>query len=257
MPEAGDILTMTDNDIEARAIATQRQQLKREQEFRLIHHVTLDDISKQILIGGVKELNLIIKGDVGGSVEALSDSLLKLSGEEVRVVILHNGVGPINESDVMLAVASRAVIIGFQVSPTVKARKLAESESVDIRLYNIIYDCINEVKLALEGLLTPEFKEDVTSTIEVRKVLSISRVGAIAGCYVTNGKISRNDKVRVLRDGLPIFTGGLSSLKRGKDDVKEVETGFECGIMLSGFNQFESGDILESYKVVEVKRRLS
>ncbi len=257
LPQAGDILTVVQNEVEARVIATQRSQRKREQEFRMVRHVTLDDISKQIRVGGIKELYLIIKGDVGGSVEALSDSLLKLSTDEVRVVILHKGVGSINESDVMLAAASGAVVIGFQVSPTAKARKVAESEAVDIRLYNIIYDCINEVRLALEGLLTPDTKEDVTATVEIRMVFRISKTGSIAGCYVLDGKITRNDRVRILRDGLPIYNGTLQSLKRNKDDVREVDSGYECGIMFDGFSDFEAGDIVEAYKLVEIKRTIS
>jgi translation initiation factor IF-2 len=257
LPEAGDILAATKSDSEARGIAIQRQKLKREQEFRKIHHVTLDDISKQIQQGAAKELYLIIKGDVGGSVEALSDSLQKLSVDEVRVIILHKGVGSITESDVMLAIASRAIIIGFQVNPTAKARKLADIEAVEIRLYNIIYDCINDVKLAMEGLLTPEMKEDIIATIEVRKVFRIGKGGMIAGCYVQSGKITRNDRLRVLRDGLPVFTGNIQSLKRNKDDVREVESGYECGIMLDGFQDIQVGDILEGFKVVEVRRTLS
>lgn len=257
LPQAGDILTVVQNEVEARIIATQRAQRKREQEFRMVRHVTLDDISKQIRVGGVKELYLIIKGDVSGSVEALSDSLQKLSTDEVRVVILHKGVGSINESDVMLAAASGAVVIGFQVSPTTKARKVGETEAVDIRLYNIIYDCINEVRLALEGLLTPDTKEDVTATVEIRAVFRISKTGSIAGCYVTDGKITRNDRVRILRDGLPIYNGTIQSLKRNKDDVREVDSGYECGIFFDGFSDFEAGDIVESYKLVEVKRTIS
>jgi len=257
LPEAGDIFVVAGSEQEARAIASQRKQLRREQDFRQLKHVTLDDISKQISLGGIKELNLIIKGDVSGSVEALSDSLQKLSRDEVRVVILHKGVGSISESDVMLAVASGAVIIGFQVSMTNNARKLIDKEGVDVRLYSIIYDCINEVKLALEGLLSPDVKEDVTSTIEVRKVFKISKQGVIAGCYVTSGKVSRNDRVRVLRDGIPVYNGSIHSLKRNKDDVKDVETGYECGIMLSSFNEVEPGDIIEGYKIVETKRTFS
>ncbi len=256
LPEAGDILIGLDTETEARNIATERQQLKREQEFRSTRLVTLDDISQQIKEGGVQDLNLIIKADVSGSMEALSDSLLKLSTDEVRVNILHRGVGAINESDVMLALASQAVIVGFQVSVTTQARKLAEKDTVDIRQYNIIYDCINEISLALEGLLMPELKEDITAEIEVRKLFKISRIGTIAGCYVLSGKISRNDKVRVLRDGLPIYTGTIQSLKRGKDDVKEVDTNYECGIQLDGFNDLDTGDIIQGFQVIEVKRQL-
>ena len=257
LPEAGDLLYSVEAEYIAKDISIDRNRLKRQQEFKHTKHVTLDELSKQIQAGGVKDLNLIIKGDVGGSVEALSDSLFKLSTNEVRVNILHKGIGSINESDVMLAVASGAVVIGFHVNPTGAARRLADNNSIDIRLYSIIYDCINEVRLALEGLLTPDIKEDVTSTVEIRKLFKISRIGTIAGCYVLNGKISRNDKVRVLRDGLPIFTGTLDTLKRGKDDVREVESGYECGIMLAGYNNIEIGDLIESFKIVEVKRTLS
>jgi translation initiation factor IF-2 len=257
LPEAGDIISVIETDVEARLIANERQQMKREQEFRATKHVTLDELSQQIAIGGVKDLNLIIKTDVSGSVEALSDSLFKQSTEEVRVNILHKGVGNITETDVMLAMASNAVIIGFQISPSSKARKLAEKESVDIRLYNIIYDAINDVRLALEGLLTPDMKEDITASIEVRQVFRISKMGSIAGCYVLSGKITRNDRVRVLRDGLAVYNGTLHSLKRNKDDVKEVDTGYECGIMLDGFNEFEEGDIIEGFKQTEVKRFLT
>jgi translation initiation factor IF-2 len=257
LPEAGDTLIIVASEQEAKEIATSRQQLRREQEFRKIRQVTLDDISKQIKEGQTKDLNLIIKTDVSGSAEALSDSLLKLSQDEVRVNILHKGVGAITESDVMLAVASGGVIIGFQSNPSAQARRLADQEAVEIRLYNIIYDCINEVKLALEGMLSPELKEDVTATIEIRKVFKISKVGVIAGCYITNGKITRNDRVRVLRDGLPIFTGSIDSLKRGKDNVKEVEQGFECGISLEGFNGVEVGDIIEGFQIIEIRRKFT
>lgn len=256
LPEAGDILNVTESDVEARNIANERQQLRRQQEFKRTKQVTLDDISKQINEGSVKDLSLIIKGDVGGSVEALSDSLLKLSTDEVRVNIIHKGVGTISESDVMLASASGAIIVGFQVSPTAHARKVAEAESVDIRQYSIIYDCIDEIKRALEGLLAPELKEDVTAVIEVRKIFKISRIGVIAGCQVMSGKIHRNDKVRVLRDGLPIFTGYIDSLKRNKDDVREVDSGYECGISLEGFNDIDVGDVIEGFKVLEIKRTL-
>ncbi len=256
LPSAGDIFMVTKSDIEARHISSERQQLKREQEFKQVHLMTLDDISRQIKLGGVKDLYIIIKGDVSGSIEALSDSLQKQSTEEVRVVVLHKGVGSITESDVMLAVASRAIIVGFQVSPTANARKLAETEHVDIRLYSIIYDAINEVRLALEGLLSPELRENITATIEVRQVFKISKLGYIAGCSVREGKITRNDRVRVLREGLTVYNGTLHSLKREKDDVKEVNTGYECGIMLEGFNDIEVDDIIEAYKLLEIKRTL-
>lgn len=254
LPQAGDILNVVNSDTEARAIANKRMQLKREQEFRQVRHVTLDEISKQIQMGGVKELNLIIKGDVGGSVEALSDSLQRLSRNEVQVNILHKGVGSIAESDIMLALASGAIIIGFQVGLTAQAKKMSEVEEVDIRTYNIIYDCIDEIQLALEGLLSPDIKEEVVATIEVRKVFKVGKSGSIAGCYVQKGKITRNDKVRLLRQGLPVFTGNVNSLKRNKDDVREVDAGFECGIMLDGWNDIIEDDIIEAFKTVEIKR---
>ncbi len=257
LPMAGDSFMSVSNEQEARNISTERQQLKREQELRQVHHLTLDEISAQIQIGGIKDLFLIIKGDVSGSVEALSDSLEKLSREEVRVAIIHKGIGPITENDVMLAIASKAVIIGFNVNPTVAARKIAENEKIDIRLYNIIYDCINEIQLALEGLLTPDLVEEKKSSIEVRRVFKISRLGNIAGCYVLEGKASRNDKIRVLRDGLPIHEGTIQTLKRNKDDVKEVDQGYECGVLIDGFNDIREGDILETYIIKEVKRTFS
>ena len=255
LPDVGDTFIVTDNEGEARNIANERKQLRREQDMRKVRHMTLDQISAQIQIGGVKDLNLVLKGDVAGSVEALSDSLLKLSREEVRLYILHKGVGPITETDVMLAAASNAVVIGFNVNPTGKARKAAENEMVDIRHYDIIYDCINEIQLALEGLLTPDYKEEITATVEVRKTFKVSKFGTIAGCFVKSGKIFRNDKVRVLRDGLLEFEGSISSLKRGKDDVRDVDTGFECGIQLSGFNDIMDDDIIEAFKMIEVKRK--
>jgi translation initiation factor IF-2 len=219
--------------------------------------ITLDDISKQIKEGQVKDLPIIVKGDVDGSVEALSDSLMKLSTSEVQVVVIHKGVGAISESDVLLATASRAVIIGFHVRPNLNARRLAEVEEVDIRLYNIIYDAINEVKSALEGMLAPSISEQVLATVEVRDIFKISKVGTIAGCHVQDGKIIRNNKVRVVRDGLVVYNGGLSSLKRFKDDVREVEQGFECGLALEGFNDVKVGDIIEAYTIVETKRKLA
>jgi translation initiation factor IF-2 len=257
LPNAGDILMEMDTDAEARDVAVRRQQLRREQQFRGMRHMTLDDISAQIQQGGVKELRLIVRADVSGSVEALSDSLQKLSTQEVKVRILYRGVGAISESDIMLASASDAVIVGFQVNVPPAARKLAEAENVDVRLYSIIYDCINEVQLALEGMLTPDIKEEITSTVEVRAIFKISKLGTIAGCYVQNGKITRNDKVRVLRDGFEIYKGTLASLKRVKDDVREVDSGYECGIGVQGFNDLEMGDIIEGYKTIEVKRKLT
>jgi translation initiation factor IF-2 len=256
LPEAGDTFIVTANDIEARNIAQERSKLKREQELRQIRKISLDDISQKIQQGNVKELKLILKGDVSGSVEALSDSLAKLGQEEVRVLVIHKGVGTILETDVILASASEAVIVGFNVSVDGNARKLADVEKVDIRQYNIIYDCINEINLALEGLLSPEYQEETTSIVEVRQTFKISRIGTIAGCYVQSGKISKSDKIRVLRDGLIVHSGTLSSLKREKDDAKEVDSGFECGIQINNFNDIQVGDSIESYKINEIKRKL-
>ena len=256
-PQAGDLFAVLDTEVEARAIATKRQQLKREQTFKQMRPITLDEISQDILRGGTKELKLIIKSDVSGSMEALSDSLQKLTRDEAKVTILHKGVGPISESDVMLAAASSAVVVGFHVSPTSAARKSAEAEGVDIRLYTIIYDCINEIQMALEGLLSPEIKEDIIGNAEVRQVFKISKVGAVAGSYVLSGKIHRNDRVRVMRDGFLVYNSTLSALKRFKDDVKEVDTNYECGISINGFNDFVEGDIIEAYKQTEVRRKLS
>jgi len=256
LPQAGDAFVSVESDREAREISSVRQQIKRESDFRSVRRMTLDDISEQIRLGGVQDLALIVKGDVDGSVEALSDSLMKLSNSEVRVDVIHRGVGAISESDVLLAAASHAIIIGFHVRPNLSARKLAETEEVDIRLYEIIYDAINDVKSALEGLLRPEVSEKITSTVLVREVFKISRVGTIAGCYVQDGKIHRNSKVRLVRDGIVAFTGSIESLKRFKDDVREVDQGFECGISLAGFNDIKTGDIIESYEIVETKRQL-
>jgi translation initiation factor IF-2 len=257
MPQAGDVLVVLDSERDAKEISLKRQQLKREQDIRLIKFTTLDDISKQIKEGKQVDLNVIIKGDVDGSVEALSDSLLKLGSSEVKVSVIHKGIGEISENDVLLAAASNAIIIGFNVRPNLKARKLAQTEKVDIRLHNIIYDVINEIKLALEGLLEPEKSEEVLATVEVRETFKIPKIGLIAGCYVLDGKISRGNKVRLLRDGFVIFDGGILTLKRFKDDVKEVEAGYECGISLENFNDIKVKDIIESYKIVEIKRKLA
>lgn len=256
IPQAGDTFVVLPSEREAREISLKRQQLKREQDFRQRHMVTLDDLSKQIQEGQVKDLPMIVKGDVDGSVEALSDALMKLSTSEVKVRVIHKGVGGISESDVLLAAASRAVIIGFHVRPNLNARRLAEKEEVEIRLYNIIYDAINDVKNALEGLLAPTVSEEVTATVEVRETFKIPKVGMIAGCYVKDGTIVRNNKVLLVRDGIVVYEGSIASLKRFKDDVREVAEGFECGIGLEGFNDIKVGDIIESYKIVETKRKL-
>ena len=257
IPQAGDQFIAVESDRIARDVSLKRQQLKREQDFRQIHFVTLDEISEQIQAGQkVRELSIVVKGDVDGSVEALADSLLKLSTAEVKIRVIHKGVGAISETDVLLAAASKAIIVGFHVRPNLNARRLAEHEKVDIRLHSIIYDAINEVRNALEGLLAPTLSEEVTATVEVRETFKVPKIGIIAGCYVTDGKVTRNNKVRLLRDGISVFDGGLASLKRFKDDVREVEQGFECGIGLENFNDVKVGDVIEAYKVVETKRKL-
>lgn len=257
LPEAGDVLISSENDAALRDVAIQRQILRREQQLRQVRHITLDDISARIQQGGVKELRLIIKTDVSGSLEALTDSLLKLSRDEVKVQVIYRGVGTITESDVMLAAASDAIVIGFQVTVPTSVRKIIENEQVDVRLYSIIYDAINEIKLALEGMLSPDIKEEVTGRVEVRQVFKISHVGQVAGSYVLSGTIVRNDKIRLLRNGFEIFKGTIQSLKHVKEDVKEMRAGFECGITINGFNEYEPGDIIEAYKILEIKRKLS
>ncbi|RPI66186.1 MAG: translation initiation factor IF-2, partial [Ignavibacteriales bacterium] len=230
--------------------------LKREQDQKQVHHITLDEIAKQISLGGVKELPLIVKGDVDGSVEALSDSLMKLSNDEVIIRVIHRGVGGISESDVLLASASQAIIIGFHVRPNLNARKLAETQNVDIRLYNVIYDAINEVKSALEGLLSPVLSEEIVATLEVRDTFKVPKSGTVAGCYVQEGKIARNSKIRLIRDGIVVHEGEIASLKRFKDDVREVDAGYECGLNIAGFNDIKTGDVIEAFKIVETKKKL-
>jgi translation initiation factor IF-2 len=256
IPQAGDDLIGIEDERQAREISLTRQQLKREQDFRQSRRVTLDDISQHIKDGKVRDLPVIVKADVDGSAEALSDSLMKLSTNEVKVQVIYKGVGGISESDVLLAMASSAVIIGFHVRPNLKARQLAQKEDVDIRIYSIIYDAINEVKSALEGMLAPTITEEVTATVDVRDVFKISRIGTIAGCHVRDGKIMRNNHVRLVRDGIEVFDGTIASLKRFKEDVREVEQGFECGIGLENYNDIKNGDVIEAYKTVETKRKL-
>lgn len=255
-PTAGDKFNVMSDEREAREIANKRLQLQREQGIRTHKHITLDEIGRRLAIGDFKELNVIVKGDVDGSIEALSDSLLKLSTEKVAVNIIHKSVGAISESDVLLASASNAIIIGFQVRPSTSARKLAEVEEIDIRLYSIIYDAINEIKAAMEGMLAPEFEEKIVCNIEIRDVFNITRVGTIAGCYVLDGKVTRNTKVRVIRDGIVVHTGSLGSLKRFKDDVKEVTSGYECGLNIDNFDDIKVGDIIEGYDMIEIKAKL-
>jgi translation initiation factor IF-2 len=255
-PQAGDKFNVMESANEAKEIATKRAQLQREQGLRTQKHITLDEIGRRIAIGNFQELNIIVKGDVDGSVEALSDSLIKLSTEEIQVNIIHKAVGQISESDILLAAASNAVVVGFQVRPSFSARKLAEKEGIDIRLYSIIYDAIEEIRAAMEGMLSPEIKEEIVATIEVREVFKIGKVGTIAGCFVREGKITRNTKVRVIRDGIVVHTGELGSLKRFKDDVKEVTSGYECGLNINDFNDINVGDVVEGYQTVKVKKTL-
>ena len=255
-PQAGDMFHVMADEREAKSIANKRQQLQREQGIRTQKHITLDEIGRRIAIGDFKELNIIVKADVDGSVEALSDSLLKLSTEEVQVNVIHKSVGQITETDVMLASASNAVIIGFQVRPSMAARKLAEREEIDMRLYSIIYTAINEIKAAIEGMLSPEIEEKIICNIEVRDVFNITKVGNVAGCMVLEGRVTRNTKIRVIRDGIVVHTGSLGSLKRFKDDVKEVTSGYECGLNIDRFNDIKVGDIVEGYEQTEVKRKL-
>ena len=255
-PQAGDTFHVMETEQEAREIATKREQLQREQNLRTNKMLTLDEVGRRIKLGSFQELNIIVKGDVDGSVEALSDSFIKLSTEKIAVNVIHKGVGQISENDVTLAAASQAVIVGFQVRPSQAARRQAERDGVDIRLYSVIYDAIEEVKQAMEGMLEPVIKEEVTATVEVRQVYRITKVGLVAGAYVVDGKVSRTDKARLIRDGIVIFTGSINALKRFKDDVKEVTTNFECGISLTNCNDIKEGDIIETYKEVEVKQKL-
>ncbi|MDR0295693.1 MAG: translation initiation factor IF-2 [Prevotellaceae bacterium] len=255
-PAAGETFNVMSDEKEAKEIANRREQLLRMQGIKAKKHITLEEIGRRIAIGNFKELNIIVKGDVDGSIEALSDSLLKLSTEEVHVNVIHKAVGAISESDVLLAAASNAIIIGFQVRPSASARKLAEQEEIEIRLYSIIYDAINEVKDGIEGMLAPEQKEEITATVEVRETFKITKVGTVAGCMVKEGKITRHAKIRIIRDGIVIYAGTLGSLKRFKDDVKEVASGYDCGLNIDNFNDIKVGDIVEAYEIVEIKRKL-
>jgi translation initiation factor IF-2 len=255
-PSAGDRFNIMDDEREARNIATKREQLYREQGLRTTKHITLDEIGRRLAIGDFKELNLIVKGDVDGSIEALSDALLGLSTEEIAIRIVHKGVGQINEADINLASASDAIIIGFQVRPSVSARKLADTEQIDIRLYSIIYKAIDEIKAAMEGMLSPDIEEKITGSAEVRETFDITRVGTIAGCYVLDGIIKRNNKIRVIRDGVVQHTGTLGSLKRFKDDVKEVKNNYECGLNIDKYDDIKTGDIIEAVEEMEVARKL-
>jgi translation initiation factor IF-2 len=255
-PQAGEKFKVYEDENEAKEIANHRAQILREQGIRARKHITLDEIGRRLALGNFKELALIIKGDFDGSVEALSDSLQKLSTAEVAVNIVHKGVGQITESDVLLATASDAIILGFQVRPSLQTSKLAEQENIEIRYYSIIYDAIDEIKSAMEGLLEPKIEKKTVCNIEVREVFKIGGIGTIAGSYVLDGKMTRNTKLNIVRDGIVIHTGELSSLKRFKDDVKEVNAGYECGLMIKNYNDIRVGDIIEGFDEVEVKRTL-
>jgi len=255
-PQAGDKFNVFEDEREAKQIAVKRTQLQREQSVRTQRHITLDEIGRRIALGDFQELNIILKGDVDGSVEALTDSFQKLSTEEIQVNIIHKGVGAITESDVLLATASDAIIIGFNVRPMGNARQIADKEEIDIRTYSIIYDAINDLKDAMEGMLSPELKEEITGTAEIREIFKVSKIGSIAGCMVTNGKIIRNSGIRLIRDGVVIYTGELASLKRFKDDVKEVSKGYDCGMQVKNYNDIHEGDIIESFHEVAVKKKL-
>ncbi|MBE2279929.1 MAG: translation initiation factor IF-2, partial [Ignavibacteriaceae bacterium] len=255
-PQAGDKFNVMETDREAREIANKREQINREQSIRAKKHITLDEIGRRKAIGSFQELNVIVKGDVDGSVEALSDSLLKLSTDEIQVRIIHKGVGQISESDILLASAADAILIGFQVRPSMNARKLAEQEEIEVRLYSVIYDAINELKAALEGMLAPKEEEVIVGNVEIRETFKISKVGTIAGCYVLDGYVKRNNKVRIIRDGIVTYEGEIQALKRYKDDVSEVKAGYECGLSIKNFNDIQVGDIVESFEIREIKRKL-
>jgi translation initiation factor IF-2 len=254
--QAGDNFNVMNSEHEAREIVNNRDQLKREMKLRTSHHLTLDEIGRRIALGSFQELNIIVKGDVDGSIEALSDSLIKLSTPEIQVNVIHKAVGQITEGDINLAITSNAIVIGFNVRPAMAARRMAETEQIDIRLYSIIYQAIEEVKAAMEGMLLPEKSEKVTATLEVRDVFKISKVGTVAGCMVKDGKIKRNSKVRLIRNGIVVFAGEIESLKHEKDDVKEVASGYECGLNIANFNDIKVGDIIESYEEIEIKKTL-
>lgn len=254
-PTAGETFNVLE-EREAKDIANKREQLQRMQGLRATKHITLDEIGRRIAVGNFKELNIIVKGDVDGSIEALTDSLIKLSNEEVQVNVIHKAVGQISESDVLLAAASNAIVVGFQVRPSTNARRIAENEGIEIRHYSIIYDAINEVKDAIEGMLSPEIKEETTCSIEVMDVFKITKVGTVAGCIVREGTVVRNSKIRIIRDGIVVHSGELDSLKRFKDDVKEVKSGFECGLSIKNYSDIQAGDFIEGYELIEVKKTL-
>ena len=255
-PAAGERFKVFPTEQEGKTMAAKRSQLEREHGLRTQKHITLDEIGRRLALGTFKELNVIVKGDVDGSIEALSDSLEKLSTEEIQVNILHKGVGAITETDIMLASASDAIIIGFQVRPSPQARKVADHKGVEIRLYSVIYKAIEEITAAMEGMLEPTIEEKITGNLQIREVFKITKVGTVAGCIVTDGKIKRDSKVRIIRDGIVQYSGVLASLKRFKDDVKEVVSGQDCGLNIKNFNNIEEGDIIEAYTEIEVQRTL-
>jgi translation initiation factor IF-2 len=255
-PQAGDKFNIMETEREAREIATKREQIMREQSMRAKKHITLDEIGRRKAIGNFQQLNLIVKGDFDGSVEALSDSLQKLSTEEVQVAIIHKAVGQISESDVLLASAGDAIIVGFQVRPSANAKKIADNEQIEIRTYSVIYNAIEEIKEAMTGMLAPKIEEHNLGNIEVREVFKITKVGTIAGCYVLDGIVKRNQKIRVIRDGIVVHEGEISALKRYKDDVAEVRASYECGLSIKGFSDIQELDIIECYELKEVKRTL-
>jgi len=255
-PQAGDKFSVFSDEREAKQIANKRTQLQREQTVRTQKHITRDEIRRRIALGEFKELNIILKGDVDGSVEALTDSLQKLATEEIQVNIIHKAVGAITESDVLLASASDAIVVGFNVRPMGNARQIADKEQIDIRTYSIIYDAINDVKDAMEGMLSPDFKEEITGLCEIRETFKISKIGTIAGCMVTKGKIVRNSEIRLIREGVVIFTGSLSSLKRFKDDAKEVTKGYDCGLQVKDYNDIKVGDEIEGFINVAIKKKI-
>jgi translation initiation factor IF-2 len=255
-PTAGDNFNVLNNEKEAREIATKRAQLQREQGLRTQKHITLDEIGRRIAIGNFQELNIIVKGDVDGSIEALADSLIKLSTNEIQVNVIHKAVGQISESDITLAAASNAIVVGFQVRPSLAARRIAEKEEIEIRLYSVIYKAIEEVKQAMEGMLSPEIKEEITATLEVIEAFKITKVGTIAGCMVREGKIKKNSRVRLVRDGIVVYTGLIESLKRFKEDVREVASGYDCGLGIANYNDIREGDFIEGFEEVEVKKKL-
>jgi translation initiation factor IF-2 len=255
-PQAGEKFKVFDNEQDAKELSSKRAQLDREQGIRTKKHITLDEIGRRLALGNFKELNLILKGDVDGSVEALADSLQKLSTEEIQIRIIHKGVGQISESDVLLATASDAIVIGFNVRPSQNAKRIADTENIDIRLYSIIYNAIEEIKAAMEGLLEPKIEEKIIGNLDVREVYNITKVGTIAGCYVRDGRILRSSKVRLIRDGIVIHTGSLVALKRYKDDAKEVVSGMDCGVQIKDFQDIQANDVLEVFEEIEVQRKL-